>query len=192
MITTINEWKQYLIKESYFKDEEYYIEKAIEEYDDNYLEEIYEMEYPDNDPNEDEEHYKEFMYDFFSRTIEDILDDVYHTLENEPEIYRKITVSKEWTIDNLEDRNLGIFWSYEENAAEPHWGYDSTFIELLLVGDIENNKDIVDIEETILLNMNPSIGEDEKEIRLIEGKQLLITEVNLDGETIEVNKHYTT
>jgi len=190
MITTINEFKLFLIKESYFKDNDYYINKAIELYDDNYTEEIYTMTYPDNEIEDNREHYLEFLYDMFSNEIEDILEDIYYTLENTKEIYRMITVSDEWSINNLNDKPLGIYWSYEENSAEAHWGYNNNnYKTVLLIGKIEDIN-IVDIEESLLLNLNPSIGKEEKEIRLKEGNKILISLVKIDNIETEVNKYY--
>lgn len=190
--TTINEFKQYLlIKESYFKDNDYYIEKAMDQYDDTYLEEIYEFQYPDNDRADDPEHYKQFMYDYFNDSIDDILADVYDVLDNETEIYRSIKISNDWTVDNLGDSNLGVYWTYDKDLAEAHWGHNDKNKpkEVLIVGEILN-KDTVNIEETIMANMAPGLGEEEKEIRLIENKYILIKGVEIDDKFIEVNKEY--
>lgn len=190
--TTINEFKQYLlIKESYFKDNDYYIEKAMDQYDDTYLEEIYEFQYPDNDRDDDPEHYKQFMYDYFNDLIDDVLNEIYDVLENETEIYRSIKVSNDWTVDNLGDSNLGVYWTYDKDLAEAHWGHNDKNKpkEVLIVGEILN-KDTVNIEETIMANMAPGLGEEEKEIRLIENKYILIKGVEIDDEFIEVNTEY--
>lgn len=190
MITTINEYKKHLMVESYFKNEEYYINKAIDRYgSDTYLEEIYKFEYPDNDITEDSEHYNEFIYDFFSSNIENVFDDVYYTLEHEPLVYRSITVSEDWTIENLKDKNIGIYWSYDRDKAEPHWGYNKNKKEILIIGEIIYD-DSVNIDETILLNLAPGLGEEEKEIRLIKDKLILVKGVEIDGEFIEINEEY--
>lgn len=190
MIININEFKSYLIKESFFKENDYYINKAIDRYgSDTYLEEVYEFEYPDNDIIEDSEHYNEFIYDLFSSNIENIFDDVYNTLEHEPLVYRSITVSEDWTIENLKDKNIGIYWSYDKDKAEPHWGYIKNKKEILIIGEIIYD-DSVNIDETILLNLAPGLGEEEKEIRLIKDSYILVKGVEIDGEFIEINKEY--
>jgi hypothetical protein len=81
-------------------------------------------------------------------------------------IYRKITVADDW-LSKLENdnRSIGIYWAYEQDAAEAHWGYDQTGLKEIT---LESSVSVESVEwiETLQQNINP-FYEEEKEIRLI-------------------------
>lgn len=67
----------------------------------------------------------------------------------------------------IQYQGVGIYWSWEENAAECHWGSGGSSITLH--GRIQANN--VDWDGTMYANIYPGLGEEEKEVRLIEGTQ---------------------
>lgn len=93
-------------------------------------------------------------------------------------IYRCMTVDDEgeflFHIANgtpLEDyEGLGIFWAWDEGRAECHWGYTKGGHQLT-VHALTALKSI-DVYLTLLRNLDPSLGKDEAEIRLLEGASL--------------------
>jgi RNA:NAD 2'-phosphotransferase (TPT1/KptA family)/GNAT superfamily N-acetyltransferase/2'-5' RNA ligase/8-oxo-dGTP pyrophosphatase MutT (NUDIX family) len=74
---------------------------------------------------------------------------------------------------------VGIFWSWDENSAECHWGSGGP--NVTLHGII--NKDNVDWEGTLYANMFPALGDDEKEVRLIEGTQFELEGIQYDEKS---------
>ena len=50
------------------------------------------------------------------------------------------------------------------------------------------NEKYIDWESTIQLNMDPNIGEDEKEIRLFKGTPLKILKLIKNNEELNINK----
>jgi hypothetical protein len=65
-------------------------------------------------------------------------------------------------------KKIGIFWSWDENSAEAHWGsFGPGTEEILLQARV--GKDDIDWEGTFEANMDPATGEEEREIRLKEG-----------------------
>ena len=77
-------------------------------------------------------------------------------------VWRCVTLEN---IQQLKTKGIGVYWSYEEGAAQAHWGQGGR--PYTLEGQITENA--VDWESTIYANLHPSLGEDEKEIRLKDG-----------------------
>ena len=99
---------------------------------------------------------------------------------NKCTIYRKISVNNEWFNNLLNDtKNMGIYWSYEKDAAETHWGYANenkpNIVEL--VTTINSNQ--VNWDMTYMLNIEPYL-EDEKEIRLIENTEIIFDKIYIN------------
>ena len=76
-------------------------------------------------------------------------------------------------------QGVGIYWSWEEGAAECHWGTGGPSVTLHGV----INEDNVDWEGTIYSNMFPSLGENEKEVRLLEGTQFELEGIQYDKKS---------
>jgi len=100
-------------------------------------------------------------------------------------IWRMITVHKKW-LDNFikKGKHLGIFWSWEESAAEAHWSKED--IEVLFQCTIDERQ--VEWVETIIANMHPSLGEDEKEIRLVKNTRLKLDKLTIANEEYDISK----
>ena len=85
------------------------------------------------------------------------------------------------TIQNITLKPVGIYWSYDEHSADCHWGkYEGDTVRVTLKARITPG--IVDWRSTMRLQLDPSTGDEEKEVRLIEGARLVITEITVcDG-----------
>ena len=102
----------------------------------------------------------------------------------------------EATFKNVITNPVGVYWSYDENAIECHWGnYGAGTVQVNLKARITPS--VVDWPSTMTLQLS-DLGEDEKEVRLIEGSRILITEMTVCyGErrngytTIKVNLEAT-
>lgn len=69
---------------------------------------------------------------------------------------------------------VGIYWSWDADKAEAHWGDGSE--HLVLKGIIPFSS--IDQERTLMLNLDPAIGLEEAEIRVIEGSNVIITGID--------------
>lgn len=125
------------------------------------------------------------LYDFLYSEFEDRFYDKQWELENvinpdgSVDIYRAMKVNDDY-ISHLskEGKHLGIYWTYDERHAEAHWGNYGTS-DVLLSGTVTDTS--VDWKATLLLNMNYSLGDEEKEIRLYKGVPIDLRSIKIDG-----------
>lgn len=82
-------------------------------------------------------------------------------------------------LEMIQYEGVGIYWSWDENSAECHWGTGGPSVTLHGV----INKSNVDWEGTLYANMFPSLGDEEKEVRLIEGTQFELEGIQYDEKT---------
>lgn len=121
-----------------------------------------------------ETRWNEFIYDLELNA---------HLSDGKLVVHRCIEVKDPATfVNNLESgkknrkyRGLGIFWTWSFEKAECHWG-SARDKNVILTGLVDLNA--INIEDTLLANFHPDIGEEEKEIRLKEGSQVLLTSVS--------------
>lgn len=86
-------------------------------------------------------------------------------------IWRSITAPEDW---NPESQHPGIFWTYDENVAEPHWGqFGEGHVEWIMQATVP--LDAIDWLRTLIMSGNPDFRH-EKEIRLVDNFP-----VKLDG-----------
>jgi hypothetical protein len=79
-------------------------------------------------------------------------------------------------LQQIQTERLGVYWSYDENAAEAHWGYSggrSAFVTL----HAKIPKQFIDWETTLILNLQPNCIGDEKELRVIEGSPIVVDQI---------------
>lgn len=87
-------------------------------------------------------------------------------------LYRVITAPANWTPG---DRHPGIYWSWDKDAADAHWGdFSDGQVKWRMTGII-NMRD-VDWESTISMNILPDY-KDEREIRIKEGSPVKLVKV---------------
>jgi hypothetical protein len=77
-------------------------------------------------------------------------------------LYRAISLDGP---SSLVTTGIGVYWTDSESHAQAHWGSRGTVY--VVVAEVE--ADAVDWEGTIHANTDPSLGEDEQEVRLKEG-----------------------
>jgi len=81
-------------------------------------------------------------------------------------------------LQSIQYKGVGVYWSWDENAAECHWGTGGPSVTLHAV--ITEND--VDWEGTLSANMMPSTGDEEKEVRLKEGTQFELEGIQYEGD----------
>lgn len=89
-------------------------------------------------------------------------------------LYRVITADPTWKPG---DRHPGIYWSWDQDAAEAHWGsFGNGHVKFRMTARI--NSSVVDWTTTLAQNIQPDY-EDEKEIRIKENAavEILKTEI---------------
>lgn len=84
-------------------------------------------------------------------------------------VYRTMTLKD---MRSLKTKGVGIYWAYEEDAAQAHWGTFNGQKEYTLEGLI--TEDAVNWKNTMYNNLSPALGEDEKEIQLNKGARVQI------------------
>jgi hypothetical protein len=134
-----------------------------------------------NDDNIDE---TERFKDWLGGYVENRYNNVVNTISNEStfengriKIWREMTVDENYVKHLLaQGKHLGIYWSFTGDAAEAHWGSNLNHAVMIETSVLENH---VNREETILLNMSPSTGDEEKEIRLFKNTPLKIEAIQI-------------
>lgn len=144
----------------------------------------------DDDEFKESKDFKNFVkYEIeykFNETVDKFESLTYHSEKDRIDIWRVIRVSNNW-LDHIkkEGKRLGIYWAYEEEAAEAHWGYNLAEKEIEVRIKSSVNPEHVDWVETIKLNMQPSY-EEEKEIRLFKNTPLKIEGLEINGEKANI------
>tara|TARA_R110000796_G_scaffold58413_4_gene134879 strand:- start:30084 stop:30737 length:654 start_codon:yes stop_codon:yes gene_type:complete len=129
--------------------------------------------------------FKKWVFYEVESKIENFIDDIQHYIDGDTiTIWREMTVDDKW-IQSLprEAKRLGMYWSYEQDAAEAHWGGAGKRIQL----QTSINQSYVDWNQTILANIDPQIGEDEKEITLFKNTPIKIEKLMIDNGSVDVS-----
>lgn len=143
-----------------------------------------------DDEIEESEDFKKYIMNRLNEYYENAIFNIDNEIEwdntnNYLKIYRVITISniKDW-INCLKTqcKRLGIYWSWDENAAEAHWGKHKN--QVLISSVIK--EEYVDWVTTIRANLHPNYSE-EKEIRLFKNTPLKIVELKINGKEININ-----
>jgi hypothetical protein len=113
---------------------------------------------------EKREYLERRAYEDLENRYYDVLGD--HSMWSFPlDVYRVVTLKD---IRGLKRRGIGVFWSWDEDAAEAHWGNFGPGYQKYIIHAQVQEQD-VDWEATVWVNLDPSLGQEEKEIRLKEG-----------------------
>lgn len=136
-----------------------------------------------------------FKYELMNR-YDDAVDRISEKIKPDGniDIWRRITVDDEesrW-INHLADagKHLGIYWSWDERAAEAHWGNAAHHNDALIKSSIK--EEYIDWRNTIYANMDISLGEDEKEITLFKNTLLKIEELYIDDNDVMTSEFAST
>lgn len=126
---------------------------------------------PYDDADHDDNHYQEWLKEYTEDRIGEAVEYMASSFtmqDGEIVLFRMITAPENWVEQGgLTTRPLGIFWSWDEHAAESHWGeYSSDHQEYLLVASARVQD--IDWATSIFANANPSY-ESEREVRLNDG-----------------------
>lgn len=125
--------------------------------------------------------------DFFFERLDEIADSLKAHLEIEGDkaiVYREITVPDEGEflvylssgLPMPKFKGIGVYWSFDRDSAQAHWGNGSHEHTVLMKGRVDLSD--IDFKTTILLNLHPSLGEDEAEIRLKAGAKVEVVAIN--------------
>lgn len=127
---------------------------------------------------------EKYAYEYFQDRIYECTYDIEEKIEGRHIILcRAIVCNRKRFIKNCESDHfpgysgIGVYWSWDHSKAEAHWADSKNGSELV---EIFAKVAITDInwDETILLNLSPSLGIDEAEIRLHEGAQVDIIKID--------------
>jgi len=140
--------------------------------------------------------FHEFIKEYFEAELDKAKEEIYDRIDYDSNIiklYRAITVDDNW-IQHLKSqgKRLGIYWSWDDNAAEAHWADNSKKNTAVIEAEI--NEKYVDWEETFKLNIHPFLS-DEKEIRLYNNTPIKINSITINDEPLDLsilgNKTFT-
>jgi len=94
--------------------------------------------------------------------------------------WRVITTPAE--VDPAEHTGLGVYWSYRKAAAKPHWSDEKgQTLRYRARIDLKN----VDLTGTVVANIDPETGADEKEVRFLKHVPIYVYDVEvLDGSKV--------
>ena len=159
-------------------------------YQDEFLKDLYKEENYLQDLDDDEIDEEDFLnwlqYDIKFRVEELINFYKREVIKNgRVKIWRRLTVKESW-LDHLakEGKHLGVYWSWDPDAADTHWGDFSKKSTALIEAEVPENG--VDWEETLVANIQPMIGDDEKEIQLYRGVPLKIVSIEIDNSLVDL------
>ena len=136
----------------------------------------------------DEEDFKKWAKYEFEYLADNFISDAKRLVKDgKLKVWRAMTVNKDWESRlSSQAKHLGIYWSWDSESAEPHWGYDASLPFTTLL-EAEVNENSVNWIETIQMNINPGYVE-EKEIRLIKGSKIQILSIKIDDKEIDLTE----
>lgn len=122
----------------------------------------------------------EYKVENFIREIDNFIKD-----DETIDIWREMTVDQDW-LNRLSGtgKRLGKYWSFDEGAAEAHWGGREKF-RIKIKSSIKQS--YVDWNQTIEANIDPSLGEQEKEITLFKNTPIKIEVLWINNEQKDIS-----
>jgi hypothetical protein len=103
-------------------------------------------------------------------------------------IWREMTVDDTWESSlGSHAKHLGIYWTYDRNAAEAHWGHNNNKMTFHALIEAKVKETSVNWLPTIRLNTEPK-ARDEKEIRLVKSVPLEIVAIYIDDKEIDISE----
>jgi hypothetical protein len=164
------------------------IDKVIDEYNIDLGDTYYYLK-DDMEDEDNEEEFEEKAQEALLSELENLYYDwqyKYSNIKFPLKLYRCIALK---SLEDLDTKNLGVFWSDKIESAECHWtkGGESYIVSVLV------NEDDIDENATTWHNMYPSLGETEQEINLLPGRNITIVGIlGPDNEWQEVKIAATT
>lgn len=157
----------------YFKDEEDEITLYLENFKSTYEDAL-----DDNITDEEiinSKEFKHFVYKQLEENLSEAITQIEEKIQNGKLIlFRQMEVTQEW-LENLSynGKHLGIYWTYDKEAADAYWGKNKPFTIII---SIEIDEKYINWKETLALNMNPTYST-EKEIRLFKNTPIKINSI---------------
>ena len=178
-----------------FKNDDILTDRYIKEFISNYSDEYLSWYTQYNNLEDEDEEFLIDSPDFYSyikneleANLEEAKENIYDKIDpltGGIKIYREITVGPDW-LDHLkkQGKRLGIYWSWDDEAAEAHWGDPSKKNSALL--EVEIDEKYVDWETTLQLNSHPYYKQ-EKEIRLFKNTPIVLKNLSINNEKIDLS-----
>lgn len=157
---------------------------------------LYDFKYQlDDDPDDELDdddimetpEFLEFVQSELEARFYEVQNDIGRTIKNGYiTIFRSMTVKPKWFEKLDKHKHLGIFWSWDKQSAEAHWGhFEKGHRDIKLVSKI---KEIyIDWVDTFELNIQPTTGYDEREIRLFKNTPIKLFAIIVDGKEIDIS-----
>lgn len=123
--------------------------------------------------------------------FEDLYYDVFMNLIDQNgyiTLYRSMKVDDDYLnkLIHCEIKRIGHYWTYDINAAEPHWGYNNDDKRNEIIFEIKIKEEYIDWIETFRLNLEHHFYNEEKEIRLFKNTPLNITKIIWNNKEIKM------
>jgi hypothetical protein len=148
----------------------------------------YDLENEDDDVVSNSPEYFSFIKNELERHLEDAKENIYDKIDYNSgniTLYRAITVDDNW-LNHLktQGKRLGIYWSWDDGAADTHWGdYSKKNVAVI---EIEINEKYIDWKTTLEMNMNPNYT-DEKEIRLFKNTPIKLKSIKINDTEVDIS-----
>ena len=139
------------------------------------------------------EEFKQWLNNWLIVKVDEIAIEIFDKIENnEITIYRGMGLDKNYLelLNNNQITELGSCWTIDINIANDFTHGKDTQDKVILTGSIHE----IDIDwvSTFNLNLSPSLGEDEKEIRLWNNSLIHLKHITINNnEDVEINKLYS-
>jgi hypothetical protein len=125
----------------------------------------------------------EFRFDKIKELFESLIEN------NKIKIYRALLVNDDY-INKIKSgtiKHVGIFWTYDKESAEPHWGYNDKNKQNNVLYCAEIDQQHVDWNNTLRLNLEHEYLNEEKEIRLFRNTPLSLIKVYWNNSELNIN-----
>jgi len=147
---------------------------------------VYNNEYADMDDGDIKElpAYKEYLQDELRNKFDDAFEEIFNNIhQGKITLYRDMTVRKDWVEHLAKHPNsrIGKYWSWDEAAADAHWG---TFGDKVASIVIEIPEKFIDWEETFQANLQI---QEEKEITLFKNTPIKIKAILNKGKPEDIS-----
>jgi|ERR1035437_1076534 hypothetical protein len=142
----------------------------------------------DFDSARESEGFFEFMKQELTNRLEEAKENIYDRISyhnNKIMLYRAITVDENWFRHLVsQGKRLGIYWSWDGDGAETHWGDHNKKHEAVISTEIDEK--YIDWTKTLEMNMHPNF-DTEKEIRLFKNTPIKINSLTIDAKPIDIS-----
>ena len=134
------------------------------------------------------EYFKLWLHEEIKYKITDILEEIENlVINNSIPVFRGMNIAQSENflkkVHSDKYTELGVCWSHNKDSAEAFAYSTEDSNKVLLEAHIDTTE--IDWEATIELNLSPSLGEEEKEIRLFDNGLIKLNKIYVDKTMIE-------